>query len=87
MALPTIPTLTPHDDRANADARAFRRALKLFHEAARRVPAYRLFLKKAKIRPELIRTRVTCRTKGTRITPDIFTIRANGTSGFCIVHD
>lgn len=33
-----------------------RRALKLFHAAARRVPAYRDFLRKHKVRPERVRT-------------------------------
>ncbi len=39
------------------ERRGFSMALNLFHEAARRVPAYARFLKKQKIRPDSIRTK------------------------------
>lgn len=57
MISPPIDYLTPHSTDANSERRAFKRALNLFHEAARRVPAYRDFLSKTKIKHDAIRTK------------------------------
>ncbi len=57
MSLPPLAPLTPHIAEANSDALGFERALKIFHEAARRVPAYKNFLEKHNIRPEDIKTK------------------------------
>lgn len=57
MTIPAPHSLQPHSSRANADRYAFLRALKLFRAAARRVPAYRDFLRKARVKPERIQTK------------------------------
>jgi len=54
---PPLGHLKPNAARSNSDGPAFKRALNLFREAARRVPAYRHFLKKMKIKPDTIRTK------------------------------
>lgn len=51
-----LPLRTLDPTAATGSARAGARALRLFHEAARRVPAYRDFLKKAGVKAETIRT-------------------------------
>ena len=55
MALPRIKNLNSSSASLNSGKRAFARALHLFHEAAERVPAYKDFLKKEKVRPEQVR--------------------------------
>lgn len=57
MALSPISSLDPASRTANTEQSGFIRALKLFHEASERVPAYKDFLKKAKIRPANVRSR------------------------------
>ena len=52
-------TATRHNStstRNTLEKKAFAKALKLFREAASRIPAYKDFLKREKIRPSLIRT-------------------------------
>lgn len=61
MAVPHIRALDPASKRENSEARAFSRALAIFREAARRVPAYRDFLKKAGVKAEKIRTKADFR--------------------------
>lgn len=57
MGLSPIRTLDPSVAHTHAPARAFARALRLFHEAAERVPAYTDFLKRAGVRPESIQSK------------------------------
>ena len=49
--------LNPHSHDSNTDEHGFRRAFDLFHDAARRVPAYADFLKKQGVDPKKIRDR------------------------------
>ena len=56
MGLSTITSLDPGSQSANSEQAGFRKALRLFREASERVPAYKDFLKKAKIRPGSIRS-------------------------------
>lgn len=57
MALSTISSLDPASEATNSDQRGFNRALKLFREASEHIPAYKDFLKRAKIKPASIRSR------------------------------
>lgn len=50
MNFPHIENLDPSSSLLNSKKRSFARALRLFHEAAERVPAYKHFLKKERIR-------------------------------------
>ncbi|MDP1707237.1 MAG: hypothetical protein Q8L30_01670 [bacterium] len=56
MTFSRIKELDPSSASLNSKKRAFARALRLFHEAAERVPAYKDFLKKKKVRHELVRS-------------------------------
>ena len=56
MAISTIKTLDPASRIVNSEKRAAKRALTLFHDAARRVPAYKDFLHKNGVDPQHIRT-------------------------------
>ncbi|MEK7604401.1 MAG: hypothetical protein AAB442_01220 [Patescibacteria group bacterium] len=56
MTPPRIEDLDPSSTTLNSRRRAFTRALRLFREAAERVPAYKDFLKKARVRPSSIET-------------------------------
>lgn len=50
MNFPHIENLDPSSSLLNSKKRSFARALRLFHEAAERVPAYKNFLKKERVR-------------------------------------
>src|SRR5262245_13632595 len=56
MAYSKITALNPHSAAANTNARGFKRALALFKEAAKRVPAYADFLKKHGVDADKIKT-------------------------------
>ena len=56
MGISVISALKPSSAQANSDRKGFRRALKLFQEAAVRVPAYRDFLKRNEVNPDTVRT-------------------------------
>ena len=56
MALAPIRSIDPASSSAHTPDRAFKRALLVFKEAARRVPAYKDFLRKAGIRADRINT-------------------------------
>lgn len=49
--------LAPSPAHMNVEKRGFSAALELFHQAARRVPAYKRFLRQARIKADLIRTK------------------------------
>src|SRR5262249_25107968 len=56
-ALSKVRAIDPHSRTLNSEMRGWKRAFSLFHEAARRVPAYQDFLKKNGVDPKKIETR------------------------------
>lgn len=56
MAFPQIKNLDPSSALLNSRKRAFVRALHLFHEAAERIPAYKDFLKKERVRHDQVQS-------------------------------
>ena len=56
MGVPPIKKIQPHSARANSNKQGFERALSLFKAAAHRVPAYKDFLKKARIKADTVVT-------------------------------
>lgn len=57
MALPRINKLDPTSLKSNSEKPAFTRALRIFHEAAERVPAYKNFLQKEGVKHKDIRSK------------------------------
>lgn len=57
MDLPTLLLTSFFSDSERVNGKGFKRALNLFKEASRRIPAYKDFLRKAGVNPEVIHTK------------------------------